>query len=175
MVFFLYLWKERGYVRCHFEYARPIPFPSLSVPRQDGGMQLHIKCSRMLAPRFLTHKTPNSKTLQILLREKPKNSTDSFWERNHFRCVSCGWLFEHAQPIWIVKLYRYSQFLREKPFQVGFWWLWLFEHARPIPFPSLWTAWHDCGMRAPRCRIEICIFHLDLHVGQGLSAQLNPI
>ena len=57
-------------MRCHFEYARPIPFPSLSVPRQDGGMQLHIKCSRMLAPRFLTHKTPNSKTLQTVFERE---------------------------------------------------------------------------------------------------------
>ena len=43
---FLWFWKARWEVRCQFEYARPIPFPSLSLPRQDAGMRrlLHIKC-----------------------------------------------------------------------------------------------------------------------------------
>ena len=43
----LSFWKARWEVRCQFEYARPIPFPSLSLPRQDAGMRrrlLHIKC-----------------------------------------------------------------------------------------------------------------------------------
>ena len=77
----------------------------------------------------------------------------------HIKCI-CGKI-THTLNATEANLYENRHFRYKVKDITGVRWGWLFEHARLISFPSLWTGWQDCGMRAQ--------VHRNMHFTLGYS------